>query len=191
MGKKKEEIYQEAAKLFQEKGYKAASMRDLAEQVELKVSSLYSHIGSKEEILQKICFDNAQQFIVGIEKIEKETVDIVDKIKGLLKLHIQIAIENPTSITVFNDEWRHLSSPHLENFLTLRKDYEQRFKDLIKQGIEEKVLQDIDANIALYTLLNSVRWVHYWYKPKQSITQEALEETILSLLLNGMKITNH
>lgn len=187
MGNKKEEIYQEAAKLFQKKGYKAASMRDLAKRVELKASSLYSHIGSKEEILQKICFDNAHQFIAGIEKIEKGAANIVDKIRGLLKLHIQIAIENPTSITIFNDEWRHLSSPYLEEFLTLRKDYEQRFKNLIKQGIEENILQDIDANIALYTLLNSVRWVHYWYKPKENITQEVLEETILSLLLNGMK----
>jgi AcrR family transcriptional regulator len=45
--RKKEAIYEAAAQLFREKGYKAASMRDLAERVDLKVSSLYSHIGSK------------------------------------------------------------------------------------------------------------------------------------------------
>ena len=51
---KKELIYKEAALLFKEKGYQKASMRDLADRVNLKVSSLYSHIGSKEEILQKL-----------------------------------------------------------------------------------------------------------------------------------------
>ncbi|MBK6904959.1 MAG: helix-turn-helix transcriptional regulator [Saprospirales bacterium] len=50
---KKQEIFEEAAKLFQEKGYGAASMRDLADRVQLKASSLYSHIRKKEEILQR------------------------------------------------------------------------------------------------------------------------------------------
>jgi AcrR family transcriptional regulator len=52
---RKQIIYREAARLFREKGYNAASMRELAERVQLKASSLYNHIGSKEEILVKIC----------------------------------------------------------------------------------------------------------------------------------------
>jgi AcrR family transcriptional regulator len=35
---KKEQIYKAAAKLFREKGYNAASMRDLAGRVQLKAS---------------------------------------------------------------------------------------------------------------------------------------------------------
>jgi TetR/AcrR family transcriptional regulator, cholesterol catabolism regulator len=61
----KHKIFEEAARLFQENGYLAASMRDLAQRVGLQVSSLYSHIGSKEELLQKICFDSARAYTEG------------------------------------------------------------------------------------------------------------------------------
>ena len=57
---KKELVFEAAGKLFMEKGYLAASMRELAERVGLEqASSLYNHLKSKEEVLRKICFDNA------------------------------------------------------------------------------------------------------------------------------------
>jgi len=160
---KKEQIHQAAAKLFQEKGYQAASMRDLAKAVGLQVSSLYSHLGKKEEVLQKMCFDNAHRFVQ------------------------QIAIDNPTSITVFNDEWKHLSEPFLTDFLELRKQYESQFKGIIKAGIAAQEFQQVQPTIAFYTILTSLRWVHYWYDSNKGITKEALEADIVRLLCGGLK----
>lgn len=188
--RKKEAIYAAAAQLFREKGYKAASMRDLAERVDLKVSSLYSHIGSKEELLQKICFDNAQLFVQGMNLIEKQAISTIEKIKALIALHVDIAVKNPTSVTVFNDEWKHLDNDgensNLSAFLRLRKEYENRFQQIIIQGIKEGALKEVNSNIALYTILTSVRWLHYWYKPARSIQPELLKEQIAALLLNGL-----
>lgn len=190
--RKKEIIYEAAAQLFKEKGYKAASMRDLAERVDLKVSSLYSHIGSKEELLQKICFDNAQLFVEGMNWIESQETDVIDKIKALIALHVDIAVENPTSVTVFNDEWKHLANKgknsNLSAFLQLRKDYETRFQAIIIQGIKDGALKNINSKIALYTILTSVRWLHYWYKPTRSIQPELLKEQIAGLLLKGLVV---
>jgi TetR/AcrR family transcriptional regulator, cholesterol catabolism regulator len=185
---KKEEIYQEAAKLFREKGYNAASMRDLAERVQLKASSLYSHIGSKEEILVKICFDNAHHFIAGMEAVEAMKSDNAEKIKALLLLHIRTAIEETTSVTVFNDEWRHLSEPQLGEFILLRKDYENRFRKIIKEGVEAGELKKMNTEILLYSLLNSVQWLHYWYKPEGKIKQAELEKDIVMMLMEGISI---
>jgi len=145
---KKEQIHQAAAKLFQEKGYQAASMRDLAKAVGLQVSSLYSHLGKKEEVLQKMCFDNAHRFVQGMDAINAQAISNLEKIRLLIRLHIQIAIENPTSITVFNDEWKHLSEPFLTDFLELRKQYETQFKSIIKAGIAAQEFQQVQPTIA-------------------------------------------
>lgn len=190
--RKKEVIYEAAAQLFREKGYKAASMRDLAERVDLKVSSLYSHIGSKEELLQKICFDNAQLFVEGMNLVEAQESTAIEKIKALIALHVDIAVKNPTSVTVFNDEWKHLTNKgensNLSLFLRLRKDYENRFQQIIIQGTKEGELKNINSNIALYTILTSVRWLHYWYKPARSVQPELLKKQIANLLLNGLAV---
>ncbi len=183
---KKQQIYEAAARLFRDKGYSATSMRDLAKAVNLKASSLYNHISSKEEILQEICFENARKFLTGMAKVEAMEVDIPQKIKALIRLHIQIATEDVTSVTAFNDEWRHLTEPELTEFLKLRKDYEHRFKQLIREGIEKGELRPLDPSILLYTVFSSVRWVYDWYKPGRSVDEEKLVKEITDFLMRGM-----
>ena len=183
---RKQIIYREAARLFREKGYNSASMRELAERVQLKASSLYNHIGSKEEILVKICFDNAHRFIQGMEKVEAMNSDSREKIKELLRLHIRTALEDTTSVTVFNDEWKHLSAPLLSEFILLRKDYENRFRKIIQKGVESGELKNLNTEILLYSLLNSVHWLHHWYKKDGKIKPIEAEEDIITMLMEGI-----
>src|ERR1700729_1354032 len=67
---KKEVIIEKASRLFREKGFGAASMRDLAEHVGVEAASLYNHIQSKSEILQAICFRVANEFLTNLEAVE-------------------------------------------------------------------------------------------------------------------------
>jgi AcrR family transcriptional regulator len=183
---RKKEIFAAAAQLFEEKGYAASSMRDLAERVQLRASSLYSHIGSKEEILREICFEHARLFLQTMNEAEQLPGGVVDKIRHLLQFHMQIAIEQPASITIFNDEWRHLSEPSLAEFLEMRRDYESRFLALVEQGMAQGIVRSLDARVALYTLLSGVRWVHYWYRPKRGVNPEHLRSQVLDVLLGGL-----
>lgn len=183
---KKQVILEAAARLFRDKGYPATSMRDLAQAVDLKASSLYNHIASKEEILQKICFDNARHFLSAMKKIEKKDSSATDRIKDLLRFHIQLATEDPTSVTSFNDEWRHLSEPQLTEFKTLRKDYENRFKAIIKEGIKTGEFNALNSTVVLYSLLSSIRWLYDWYHPDGKITTEQLVDHLLGFLLYGL-----
>jgi hypothetical protein len=124
--------------------------------------------------------------------VEKQDISTIEKIKALIALHVDIAVKNPTSVTVFNDEWKHLANDgkdsNLSTFLRLRKDYENRFQQIIIQGIKEGSLKEVNSNIALYTILTSVRWLHYWYKPTRSIQPELLKKQIAGLLLNGLEV---
>ena len=110
---KKEQIYEAAARLFRDKGYQATSMRDLAKEVGLRASSLYNHFPSKSDVLREICTNNAQRFLSGMLEVESLDVSATEKLTRLIRLHIQLSLEDVTSVTAFNDEWRHLEEPHL------------------------------------------------------------------------------
>ncbi len=183
---KKQIVIEAAARLFRDKGYAAASMRDLAKDVGMRTSSLYNHINSKEGVLQKICFDNANKFLDGITAIEREHSNPLDQLRALIALHIRIATNDLTSATVFNDEWRHLTEPHLSQFTALRKNYEDRFRKIIETGIQQGIFTNVDTHIALQTVLSALRWVYY-HRPKNPLNPNKLEHQITMLLLNGIK----
>lgn len=179
-------IREAAARLFREKGYPATSVRDLAQAVELKPSSLYNHIASKEEILQEICFETAERFRDGIEEIKRQKITVKEKVEQLIQLHIRMALEDVTSVTSFNDEWRHLSEPHLTEFKQMRKDYEYDFKQIIKEGIQEGVFMDVDANVALYTVLSSIRWLYDWRASDKKLKAADLEDQVTKIVMQGL-----
>jgi TetR/AcrR family transcriptional regulator, cholesterol catabolism regulator len=183
----KERIFEEAAILFRDKGYLATTMRELAAKVDLSVSSLYSHIGGKEEILHKICFDNARQFLTGLKRVEALPLSPSEKVQQLISEQIHIATSDVTSVTIFNDEWRHLSEPYLAEFLQMRKDYERRFIKIIQEGIDSGEFVEIDATVALFTLLTSLRWLHRWYPARKGISIKSLEREILKVIFHGLK----
>ncbi len=184
--KKQLEILEKAAALFRDKGYAATSMRELAQAVNLKVSSIYSHFSSKEAILQVICFENAQKFTQNMASIEAQYNNPLQQLEALINLHIEIALEDTTSVTAFNDEWRHLGEARLEEFLSLRKEYEMKFCAIIEAGIAEGTIQDIQPQTIFYTILSSIRWLYDWYKPNKKLEAILIKEQVLRLLLRGI-----
>lgn len=172
--------------MFKEKGYMATSMRELAANVGLEPSSLYSHIRSKEEILRKICFDTAEQFMEGMQAIVSSNEPNIVKLKKLISLHIDIAINNKTAVTVFNDEWRNLSEPGLSEFLALRKEYEKGFLKIIQSGIDKKILKLYDPNLLMNVLVNATNWLHYRHNENKKLDPASLKNQIQSILLSGV-----
>lgn len=183
----KQRILEEAARLFQQKGYPAASMRDIAERVNLRVSSLYSHFSGKEELLRLICFDCADKYFSGMRSFQRMDIPASEKVRRLIRMHIQIATEDITSVTIFNDEWRHLSEPHLDRFLSLRREYESQFGDIIRQGISEGTFEEVNIRVTLFTILTSLRWLHRPQADRQGHAAPELEEAILQLLFKGLE----
>ena len=89
---RKDEIIKTAAKLFEKKGYSAVTMRDLAKAMGIKAASLYNHINSKQEILKEIIISLAEEFTEGMKQIKTSPGSSIDKLKEIVKLHVNNSI---------------------------------------------------------------------------------------------------
>lgn len=179
-------IYQHAAALFMTKGYAATSMRDLAQAVGIEPSSLYSHIKSKEDLLVKICTDTALRFTEGMDRITHMTTGPSDQIAAVIDLHLTIAEEDPSSVTVFTDEWTHLPAQYLDVFEKQRRSYQKGVKAIIQSGIDQGVFAKSDASILTKTMLTSLRWVHTWHRRDRLVDYQAIARAIKAYTIAGL-----
>lgn len=188
---RKEQVIRSAAELFREKGYAASSMRDLAQKLGIEAASLYSHIKSKEEILQSLCFDMAAEFRKSLDEVEKQKVSASEKLKNGIIGHIQVMAKDLIASAVFMNEHRHLSQPYLRDFLLLRINYINRFKDIIEEGIRKgEFKSNIDKKLAVMTLFSSLNWMPQWYDPNSNIDSLSIGQQLADMLVNGLKKTS-
>lgn len=185
---RKEQVIRVAAQLFKEKGYAAASMRDLAQKLGIEAASLYSHIKSKEEILQTLCFDIAAEFIKSLDEVESRKISASEKLRLGIVGHIQVMAKDLTASAVFMNEHRHLSPRFLSKFLLLRINYINRFKRIIEQGVASgEFKKNIDKKLAVMTLFSSLNWMPMWYDPQGKIDPVDLGQQLSDMLVNGLK----
>jgi TetR/AcrR family transcriptional regulator, cholesterol catabolism regulator len=185
---RKEQVIRKAAELFKQKGYAAASMRDLAQLLGIEAASLYSHIKSKEEILRSLCFDMAAEFRKSLEEVEKQDLPASEKLRRGIIGHIQVMAKDLTASAVFMNEHRHLSQPYLRDFLLLRINYINRFKSIIEEGSKSgEFKKTIDKKLAVMTLFSSLNWMPMWYDPSGLIEPIELGVQLSDMLVNGLK----
>lgn len=183
---KRQIILDEAAKLFKLKGFGGTSMRDLAGEVGMEAASMYNHIKSKDEILEHLCFHVSNTYIAQLAEVERMPGTNGEKLRELLRRHINLMLEDGAAVSVANNDWKYLTDGKLEQFKAARKQYEKGFAALIESGIAAGEFQPVNASVALFTILSAVRWVELWYRPGRGVTAQELEEDIMTILLNGL-----
>ncbi len=184
---RKDVIIQKAATLFKEKGFKAASMRELADIVGVEAASLYNHIKSKNELLNIICFDVANRYIHKMDEIENEKISSLEKLSKLVRYHIVGMINDFDEVYVSDREWKHLDNPYLSNLQTQRRNYRKRFAAIIEEGIKKKEIKKIDAPTAVLIILHAISGIESWHRSKQKINGKELEENMITILIGGLK----
>lgn len=184
-GTRRDEIITTATKLFKEKGYSAVTMRDLATAMGMKAASLYNHINSKQEILKAIIISLAEEFTQGMDIIKTSEKSAIQKLNRIVALHVDITTRNPYGMASLNNDWMHLEE-QLEYYLQLRKNYEQDFVTIIKEGIASKEILDTHPEIVMFSILSTLRSLYLWIPKKEELTMEVLTQNLSDVLINGI-----
>jgi AcrR family transcriptional regulator len=184
---RKEQIFQTAERLFKEKGFMATSMRDIAAELGIEAASLYSHIKSKDEILETICFRMADQFLHSIAEANDLYFNAEERLKMAIKSHVEILTGDLNASSVFIREWRHLNEPKLSEFKELRNKYENEFRIILQNGEEENAFTTANKKFAVLTILSALNWITEWYNPKGGMTADEIAENLYNFILTGLR----
>ena len=185
MSGRRRELTREAAKLFAQKGYHGTSIGDIADALGVQKGSLYSHIASKEDLLYETMRDGAAAFHGALDAIP-EDLPATEKIRLALRGHLRVVAEQLDVATVFVQEWRYLEGPRREEIVAERRRYEERIRDLFREGRELSELRaDLDESAAALLLLSAANWAYTWLQPGRNTDE--LADRFYALLVDGMR----
>ena len=183
---RKTQILAAGERLFNEKGYLATSVRDLADAVGMEAASLYSHYKSKEDILWTIADRCANEFFESVKPIAASQLHTQKKLTEMIIAHVGVITRNIDASAVFFREWRHIAEPRRSAYAKLRNDYEAIFKEVVRQGIQENLFKNYDEGFSTRTIMSALNWTHTWYRQDGELSSEEIGQHLAGILLNGL-----
>jgi TetR/AcrR family transcriptional regulator, cholesterol catabolism regulator len=185
MSARRSELTREAARLFAQKGYHGTSIGDIADALGIQKASLYAHIASKKDLLYETMRDGADAFHAALDAIP-EDLPAVEKIRLALRGHLRVVAEQLDVATVFVQEWRYLEGERREEIVAERRRYEERIRELFREGRERSELRaDLDEGAAALLLLSAANWAYTWLRPGGDTDE--LADRFFALLVQGMR----
>jgi len=183
----RQEILRTAARLFQQQGYDATSMNDVAAALKLSKGGLYHHFQSKDEILFHImshAMDITEERVINtVRQIE----DPEERLRTLIRLHIGVVLsEEDREITVMLHE-NHPLPPALRRKINGRKKDYVHFVEIMIADVQKqrKAASAVAPRAAAFALLGMINWIYQWYKPGGELTGDAIVRQFTEIFFRG------
>lgn len=173
----RDDVVRAAGRLFAERGYHGTSMRDLGKELGLLGSSLYSHVDSKQDLLVEVVKEGARLFEASAEGALATEGTAGDRLAALIAGHVEVVVDNIEVARTFLNEARMLGSRHRRTIVSARDHYEDAFRSVIRQGVEEGIFRsEADPKTASIFTLSILNAIERWYHPGGELDREALVE---------------
>jgi len=80
----------------------------------------------------------------------------------------------------------HLTDSDLDYFIKMRNAYEDNFKEIIKKGIQEGEIKNLNIDVIIFSILSTLRTLYIWYNKTNKLSSKALTDNMIKVLLNGI-----
>jgi len=187
MSKREDEIVAAAAAIFKEKGYQAATTRDIASAVGIQQATLYYYVSSKEELLYLVVREPIAQLYAEVEAIMKASWPARVKIERGLQAHLAAFDENYPHMLVFVQELHNVVQALQDRLRDFPRRYQYLWEDILRQGVAAGELrEDLDVESTTLMILGMCNWMFRWYRKGGRLDTATLARQYASAILDGI-----
>jgi AcrR family transcriptional regulator len=184
--RRQQEVVAVAARLFAERGYQATSMSDLTQATGLASGGLYHYIGSKEQLLVRICDELVEPLLVLAREIVARAAPPEQHLRELLRAWLAQIESHRDHMLVFAQE-RHAieRDPQWRKVRRQRKAFEQILDDVLVRGAVAGTMVFADRGLALRALLGMVNYTPVWLRPRGRLSAEQIADGWCDMILRA------
>jgi AcrR family transcriptional regulator len=179
------EILAHATDVFCDKGYAAASMRDLSRATRTSLAGLYYYFESKEELLYLI---QRHTFSTILERLEERLQGVADpeqRVRVLVENHLEYFLANRKAMKVLSHEDEVLKNSHGAEIAAIKRDYYRTCVGLLEDLKRERGLE-FSTRVAVMSLFGMMNWIYTWHKPRVDQGATALARQMGNIFLRGV-----
>jgi AcrR family transcriptional regulator len=174
-----------AVRLFNERGYEATSMGDLAERLGITKSSIYHHVSSKQELLRMAIDHALDGLFTAADEVGDLDAPAIERLELLIRRSVLVLADRLEFVTLLL-RVRGNTAVELEALLR-RRVFDAKVTQLVKQAqAEGDIRPDIDAAVAARLLFGMVNSLTEWYRPDRG-NARSMADTVTAMAFDGLR----
>ena len=186
--KKRLQIIERCAQLFDSGGYHRATMQLLADEVGLGKPTLYHYFKSKAEILYAIHQMHIAALIDGLDSDLRRGSSPQDLLVHAARDILDEIAEHPGYVRAFFEHYGELDGAKRSEIRARRLEYFEKICGIIKSGIAAGLFRKCDVELTAYGFLGIFSWAYQWYPSIADKTPtKKLAETLCTTFLQGLR----
>jgi AcrR family transcriptional regulator len=183
----RDDIIAGAGERFATHGYHGTSMRDLGEDLGILGSSIYAHVGGKQELLVAVIERGAAFFDASAKRAIDAGGTGAEQLERLIAGHVDVVLDHRAEARTYLSETYFLDDAERRRVAAMRDRYEQVFVEVILRGRDDgSLVVPTDPRLAAIYILSILNTVDRWFDEAGRMDREQLAADLHDFVMNGL-----
>ncbi|MDI4632149.1 TetR/AcrR family transcriptional regulator [Pelomonas sp. V22] len=185
----REQILEQAARLFAAKGYPGTSMNEVAEACAVSKPTLYHYVRDKHELLVQICEDHVQTLAALVEDVQAQDLAPEPHLRELIRRFVQEYGEAQYQHRVLTEDVKFLQDEDRARLLVIERQVVAAFADAVAAVRPELEAARLHKPLTML-LFGMINWTFTWLRPDGELSYEAMAPMVADLFFGGLGAVN-
>ena len=182
---KRDAVLHVAAQMFNERGFHATSLDDIAARLNVTKPTLYYYVKNKDAILLACVKKGLDMTLEGIDASRAAGGNAIDQLRACMRTYAEV-VTQPFGMCLIRVGDEEVPEPSRTELRRLKSEIDHAFRRLVEQGVQEGVLAPCDPKMAAFVIAGGLSWIGRWYQPQGAYSADQIIEQCTQLLLQGV-----
>jgi AcrR family transcriptional regulator len=183
---KREALLLAAVRMFNERGFHAASLEDVAASVGVTKPVIYQYLGNKDQVLFECVRIGLEELRDAAAAARLEAGSGLDRLEAFLRRY-SVTIMGAFGQCVIRTGDEALSPDSRAKFRALKRQIDDDLRRAIEDAVDDGSARVGDARMTALAFSGALNWAARWYRPDGQSTPEELAAGLVDVLINGIR----
>ena len=182
-----QEIYDQATRLFAQRGFAGTSFQDIADAVGLTRPALYHYVHSKDELLAKLVEEVTEHAAAELSAIAaRDDLAPAEKLREIVLLAARRQGEHAERFRLLLRSEADLPAGAAAAYDAGRRSVLRSLTTVIEHGVASGDFRPVNPAVAALGVLGMANWVAWWYRPDSRFELGEVCEELAALAVAGL-----
>jgi AcrR family transcriptional regulator len=186
---RRQEILDEAQRLFNRQGFRETNLDDVAAKLGIKRQAIYYYFKSKEDVLWELVELASNTLTASAAEIFDADLDPVEKIRALIDNHVRQLLSDPEIFRLDVLQRGKLSSDRHEAIDEAQRVYVRKWAEIVAQGQSAGVFVKASPVVQTLLLVGMGNWTLDWYRPNSGPSVDEIASETVRIAMAGLRTT--